>query len=249
MIHPSLRHDLLFSVLFFVTRIAYHAGIIVLYTTPYGRLHGALKYDALGGAVGSWVPMVGLWAASPLHVIWFTNSCRGQIKRARKAHAEQLRLAIERKVRDQEVARPVPDSGAEDHKTYLLFNRPRLVSYLPRPPHIALRPRGHSFETEVRDYFSNNARLARVWRANLVAEVEELRVQLPVGLIAMLSSVKVDERGEVEGDVVKILNSRGLEGRQESIRRLRERAEEEVEELRRFGGMLRRRVGQAVMAL
>jgi hypothetical protein len=73
-IFPALRHDILFSILFFSTRIVFHMLLFTLYLMPTAR------HAAVGG---SFWP-AGLFAlAFPMHVVWFSGCINGFIKRAR----------------------------------------------------------------------------------------------------------------------------------------------------------------------
>ncbi|KAF9510698.1 hypothetical protein BS47DRAFT_1273987, partial [Hydnum rufescens UP504] len=71
-IFPALRHDILFSILFFSTRIVFHMVLFTLVLMPTAR------HAAVGG---SFWP-AGLFAlAFPMHVVWFSGCINGFIKR------------------------------------------------------------------------------------------------------------------------------------------------------------------------
>lgn len=282
MMFPAARNDSLFTALFFFTRIALHAVFICLYSSPYGRLNGARLYDATGEPIQSLVPIIGLCMAAPLHIIWFTNSVKGNLKRrriAQRALVEQT-SAFESTFRTDvvQVDDIVHESGVTKEQAaprvpYLNLHRPRFVSlasfYLPSAPPFrrpflsarrAVNGRRHrsaseiaqSLEKDVRDFFERNVKLAREWK--LVNDLEEYRQQFPKDWQSLVEAninytTFWDNSGtdQLEEDVIKALDVRF--GTEQSIRRLRARAGQGGEGLKRFGGDLRRRVGEAVMAL
>ena len=82
-LHPKLRHNILFAATFFTTRIAFHVVLFISYFSK------ATRTKAVGG---SFVP-AGLFAAIfPLHVQWFTGCIKGFIRRS-KARREPALLA------------------------------------------------------------------------------------------------------------------------------------------------------------
>lgn len=277
MVSPSLRHDLIFTVLFFLTRILAHGIFIALYSSPFGRLHGALLYTPTGTPIVSLVPIIGLLSASPLHIIWFTGSVRGMIKRNRKSKRSQIvvePVSPPSTIPTINVTSPALVDSAptsprkEKLKTILFLNRPTFVSlassassYLasgppfPRPSQFPLRrpflkPNtraavlAQSFEKDVRDFFERNVKLARTWK--VMNDLEEMRVSLE----EMRGNFPAGWAGnglQGEDDIIKALEGRYVA--EQTLHRLRERAGEGGEGLKRFGGRLRRRVGEAVMAL
>ncbi|KAJ7639417.1 hypothetical protein FB45DRAFT_426482 [Roridomyces roridus] len=72
-LHPRLRHDVLFCGLFLATRILFHLALIVAFSTTLGR-------SVVGGNP---LPVVFLGMAFPGHVMWFTQSVRGTMRRGR----------------------------------------------------------------------------------------------------------------------------------------------------------------------
>ncbi|KAL8279361.1 hypothetical protein RQP46_008173 [Phenoliferia psychrophenolica] len=115
MLVPATRSDALFSTVFFLTRIAFHAVLIAFYSTTYGRLHGTQTFIPLTTTpVPSLVPALALLAAAPLHISWFTSSIRGQLKRARRARAA--------------VAAALPSESTPPLSPFLLPARAHLIS-------------------------------------------------------------------------------------------------------------------------
>ena len=279
MIFPSLRHDMIFTVLFFLTRILAHGLFIALYSSPFGRLHGALLYSPTGTPIVSLVPIIGLVSASPLHIIWFTGSVRGMLKRSRNSKRSKVVVGAASAV---VTPAPIPTISitspstpllppssptTEKPKTFLFLNRPTFVSlassatsYLasgppfPRPSQFPIRrpflkPNtraailAHTIEKDVRDFFDRNVKIARAWK--VVNDLEEMRMSLE----EIRGNFQLGGNGalENEDDIIKALERRYVA--EQTLHRLRERAGEGGKGLRRFGGRLRRRVGDAVMAL
>ena len=71
---PKLRNDALYVVLFFWTRIALHAALLLESVLPRGR-HGAMG--------GSFTPACLFLAAFIMHAQWFLSSAKGAIRRVR----------------------------------------------------------------------------------------------------------------------------------------------------------------------
>lgn len=82
-LHPRLRHNILFAAMFFATRIAFHVGLFISYFSK------ATRTKAVGG---SFVPASLFAAIFPLHVQWFTGCIKGFIRRS-KARREAALLA------------------------------------------------------------------------------------------------------------------------------------------------------------
>ncbi|KAJ6500742.1 hypothetical protein C8R45DRAFT_978967 [Mycena sanguinolenta] len=76
-LHPRLRHDWLFCASFLVTRIIFHLFLLCTFCTPRGR----------SVAQGSYLPAICAALAFPGHVVWFTQSVRGAIRRGRQRKA------------------------------------------------------------------------------------------------------------------------------------------------------------------
>ncbi|KAJ7611740.1 hypothetical protein FB45DRAFT_694355, partial [Roridomyces roridus] len=70
-LHPRLRHDVLFCALFFATRIVFHISLIFAFSTKLG----------MTVVQGNPLPLVFLTLALPGHVMWFSQSVRGTIRR------------------------------------------------------------------------------------------------------------------------------------------------------------------------
>lgn len=81
-LHPQLRHNILFAVTFFATRIAFHVGLLVSYIS---------KATRVAAVDGSFVPASLFAAVFPMHVMWFTGCIKGFIRRS-KARREAARL-------------------------------------------------------------------------------------------------------------------------------------------------------------
>lgn len=128
---PATRSDLVFSSLFFLTRIFLHGILIGLYITPYGRLYGTSTFTSTGHPVGSLVPVLGLLAASPLHVSWFHASLQGMFRR-RKAFLLECSVyslsttSTSPSTPDNQL--PLDPLTASPPSPLLLPARPRLVS-------------------------------------------------------------------------------------------------------------------------
>ena len=155
MLFPKTRNDLVFASLFFTTRIVLHAVLIALYVSPYGRTFGTSVFDSAGSPVASWVPVLALCAAAPLHILWFTSSIRGILKRRRAA-----KLAAATKSATSVPSRPRLVSMAS---SYLASNRSTVLTF--RPTLAAGRARrqriARAIESEVHDFFR---RPRLVWR-------------------------------------------------------------------------------------
>ncbi|KAF8316065.1 hypothetical protein DL93DRAFT_787437 [Clavulina sp. PMI_390] len=78
--HPRLRQDIVFAVLFFATRIAFHVMLFVSYL-PKSTRDIAVQ--------GSFLPSILFALAFPMHLMWFIGCLKGFIKRhkSRKAKA------------------------------------------------------------------------------------------------------------------------------------------------------------------
>ncbi|KAM0749574.1 hypothetical protein T439DRAFT_315845 [Meredithblackwellia eburnea MCA 4105] len=167
MIAPATRSDVFFSVVFFLTRILYHIALIVSYITPYGRTYGCQLFSAVDGTpIASFVPAGALLAAAPLHISWFTNSIKGQIRRRRQAQKAMATAAAEAEAAESEsAAREARKSRVPPLSPYLLPSRSQLTSatsyFTSRIiPSLALDAplRSTSPRRPVRDFFANNKR-------------------------------------------------------------------------------------------
>lgn len=127
---PRLRHDATFLALFFLIRIGFHAYLIGASVLPSNR-------ELMGG---SWVPLVLLVMAMPMHVLWFVGGLRGYLKRR-----QRKRIAAATK---QQVQAPAPqhivtmtsistsithESSGDDDDDIGLTRTPELVPSSPPP--------------------------------------------------------------------------------------------------------------------
>jgi hypothetical protein len=96
-LHPKLRHNVLFAVTFFATRIAFHLGLFASYSSK------ASRTTAVGG---SFVPACLFAATFPMHAIWFIGCIKGFIRRS-KAQGEAALLAQASANDDKRVHSPV----------------------------------------------------------------------------------------------------------------------------------------------
>ncbi|ORY88299.1 hypothetical protein BCR35DRAFT_301829 [Leucosporidium creatinivorum] len=217
MLVPATRNDMVFTVLFFVTRILYHSVLLTVYYSSYGRTNGSGLVELASEPVSTWIPAIGLTLAAPLHVSWFTSSTKGMLRRRRAARLATSPLEA------------LPKKAPSPPSPLLLPQRPRLVSlassYLasPRPSLLRLRtstssgstggPRRYNFEKEVSDYFSR------------------LRTTLPMPAQDWLAR---DENDVLKAQAVF------------PITQLRMRAGKGGDDLRRLGGRVRRGMGAIV---
>ncbi|SCV69569.1 BQ2448_2589 [Microbotryum intermedium] len=176
MLVPRTRSDLVFTSLFFLTRILYHIMLIAIYASKHGVAYSS-GHDVVDP---TYIPLIGLVLAAPLHVSWFSSALIGMIRRRRKS-----RLAfISAPMQDSLTASAVGQAASTTEAMSLpplpapevVTQRPKLVSlassYLssPRPflhvrsplptptPTPPTRPlpspsRRHLLEQEVREFF------------------------------------------------------------------------------------------------
>lgn len=138
-IFPFTRNDVFFSTVFFLTRILFHIILITSYLSPNGRATGTLTGER---AV---LPGVFLLGALPMHVVWFVNSIKGQIRRARQRKAtlskvDEQTSKVERSL-DDKVAIANSDSEAEKNAQA----QPPLFSSLPNPLYYSRRMAGQLY--------------------------------------------------------------------------------------------------------
>lgn len=123
MLVPSTRSDLLFTTLFFLTRIAFHALLrtsshpapqrpltpraVILFSTPYGRTHGTQTFSPSGTPLPSLLPIIGLLLAAPLHITWFLSSLRPLLRRRAAAPPSPFLLPA-RQISSYLSSRPLP---------------------------------------------------------------------------------------------------------------------------------------------
>ncbi|KAK4704102.1 hypothetical protein P7C70_g2105, partial [Phenoliferia sp. Uapishka_3] len=185
MLMPSLRSDVLFSVIFFLTRIAFHAILsksfrvngrdpapnqpfpsVVFYSTRYGQLHGTRTFNP--SPVSSLFPSFALCAASPLHIAWFIASIKGQIRRYRLSTRGPT-YPLDKPA--ESAAPPIPNATTpppspiltparvhiSNATSYINAHLPSLT--LPASRNLIHRPRlRHPFERDVKDFFTANKR-------------------------------------------------------------------------------------------
>ncbi|SCZ97103.1 BZ3500_MvSof-1268-A1-R1_Chr4-2g06992 [Microbotryum saponariae] len=171
MLVPRTRSDLVFTSLFFLTRILYHVVLIAVYASK----HGVAYSSGLDIVDPTYIPLIGLILAAPLHVSWFSSALLGMLKRRRKARSvavlpatatsavDQSRTSITEATKAE--ALTAPKVVAQRTKlvslasSYLSSPRPFLHVRTPLPNPIAsTRPlpspsRRHLLEQEVRDFF------------------------------------------------------------------------------------------------
>ncbi|KDE03932.1 hypothetical protein MVLG_05624 [Microbotryum lychnidis-dioicae p1A1 Lamole] len=170
MLVPRTRSDLVFTSLFFLTRILYHVILIAVYASK----HGVAYSSGLDIVDPTYIPLVGVILAAPLHVLWFSSALVGMLKRSKKARSVAMVPATATSAVDQSRTSITDATKAEAlTASKVVAQRPKLVSlassYLssPRPflhvrtplpnPIASTRPLpSHSrrhLEREVRDFF------------------------------------------------------------------------------------------------
>lgn len=254
MVFPATRSDTTFSILFFATRIVYHAYLsasipptcstpshmfpaVTIYATPYGRLHGTQLYSTTSSPLYSIVPLFGLCAAAPLHILWFQSSIRGQLKRHRRAQLARIPtppspfLLPARRLLPTLSLPTLPPSflslSASISRQRTSFRRPYLVA--------RNGLKGNTYGRTTYDY--------------LIVSAESFRVELEgLGKRALAAreaaGVEVDAIGKRAAERVDAgVRAVSREGREEMRKRGAEEWGRRGEEVRRFGGRMRRRVG------
>lgn len=223
MLVPSTRSDIVFSTLFFLTRIAFHVvlstpppasplfprtltnsllTLVGCYATPYGRLHGTSTFlPSSTTPISSLVPVLSLCAAAPLHLTWFANSLRGQIRRARRAASTPLASPI---------LPPVPASTVPPLSPFLL-------------------PARHHLVATASSYLSSRLPLVPRFPSLQRSPVNSRRYRIEHGVREFFAAGDRDEN-----DVLRVVGA--------TPAGLRLRAGKRGEELKRFGGRLRRGV-------
>ncbi|KAI5476398.1 hypothetical protein MNV49_007776 [Pseudohyphozyma bogoriensis] len=213
MLFPQTRSDMLFTSVFFITRIAFHSVLLTLFITPHGYLYGTSTYTPSGLPIGSYVPFLALSAAAPLHITWFSSSVRGMLKR-RRAKALGLPTPLPTPGLEDEVPVPLTPTIKSPPSPFLLPLRPLVTTFPKTSRRIQqLHAQRQQYTREVSRYF------------------RERLDQLP----ALPRLDLNDPKGRDENDVL-----RGLE--RPRIEALRVRAGKSSEDIRRLGGRLRRRV-------
>jgi len=102
-LQPKLRHNVLFAVTFFVTRIAFHLGLFVGYSSKANRT------TAVGGSL---VPACLFAATFPMHAIWFIGCIKGFIRRS-KGQGEAALLTQASANDDKRVHSPVQPENSD----------------------------------------------------------------------------------------------------------------------------------------
>lgn len=126
---PAVRHDATFLAMFFLIRIGFHAYLIGASALPLNR-------QLMGG---SWVPLVLLVLAMPMHVLWFYSGLKGYLKRR-----ERKKAAARQQVQQREAAEKVDaaamssgELAADDDDAATLASTSRTPDLIPSsPPHL-----------------------------------------------------------------------------------------------------------------
>lgn len=207
---PETRNDIVFASLFFVTRIVLHAVLMTLYGSSYGRNYGTSLFDASGSPVGSWVPLLALCAAAPLHITWFNASVRGILKRRRAAKHAAVAITL---------------GASGEAKPEVTAMRPRLVSmassYLASPRSTVLT-------------FRPTTRMADRARRQRIARAIEQEVQDFFKRPRLVWRRSAGEYDPLDHDVLKGIGS------SRSLTRLRLQTGRQAEQAKRIGGQVRR---------
>ncbi|KAL0071114.1 hypothetical protein AAF712_001672 [Marasmius tenuissimus] len=82
---PKTRSNVLFAVVFFLTRILFHIILAITYALPDVRQHVTRGSFAISGI---------LLGVLPLHVSWFVGCLKGFVRRAKKAREAKLAQSI-----------------------------------------------------------------------------------------------------------------------------------------------------------
>lgn len=197
-----------------------------LYGSSYGQNHASGLFDSNSSPIATALPLYGLILAAPMHIMWFTSSTKGLLKRRRTAARLAISLATKIAVEEVEQIPTEPSTIPTPTSPYLLPARSeKLVSiasyYLSSSsirisnslPYRRRSPAAPNFDFLVRDYF-----------------------RLPSGV-------------EMVGDENVAAMTAGLGNTREMMQNIRVRAGRGGDEIKRFGGRLRRRVGGIVAAL
>lgn len=192
-IWPELRSDELFLALFFVTRIAFHAVLAVLYSTPHGITRGT-------GVGTSYLPIIGLTFAAPLHLMWLSTTLRGYIRRRKMAPNSPL-LGPLRAVRPHLVRMASSVSSLPPGAFTLSASMPSLPS--PLKLMRADLP-GHAITSDRHAYRQQQPPLRRRLEAELAAFLTEWRVRDESDVLKALSPLgQVRMRAGRRGDEVR----------------------------------------------
>ncbi|SGY77292.1 BQ5605_C005g03597 [Microbotryum silenes-dioicae] len=170
MLVPRTRSDLVFTSLFFLTRILYHVILIAVYASK----HGVAYSSGLDIVDPTYIPLVGVILAAPLHVLWFSSALVGMLKRSKKARSVAMVPATATSAVDQSRTSITDATKAEAltaskvvaqrlklvslASSYLSSPRPFLHVRTPLPNPIASTrplpsPSRRHLEQEVRDFF------------------------------------------------------------------------------------------------
>lgn len=198
--------------------------IACLYGSSYGQIHASGLFDSEGSRISTALPLYGLILAAPMHIMWFTSSTKGLLKRRAAA-----RLAISLATKVDLVAEPE--------------QIPTEPSTIPTPTSPYLLPaRSEKLVSIASSYLSSSSR-------RISNSLPYRRRTAPNFDFLVRDYFRLPSGVEMVGDENVAAMAAGLGNTREMMQNIRVRAGRGGDEIKRFGGRLRRRVGGMVAAL